>query len=125
METTNCQRCGKLCRKGTPDPEARPFRKAMAGFCLECCVAYMFQVETPDNVALPMAYKMALVGGFKPADLMLPHLQAQFKRLLEVGQSQGKYEEIDWPTLIEKWDMPFSTKAPKKKAPKGQEPLWS
>ena len=119
MQTTTCQRCGKLCRVGAPDPEARPFRKALVGFCLECCVAHLFQVPTPDNQALPSAYQMAVANGFRPEHLLLPHLQQQFRRMLEAGLSQAKFEDIDWPGLIEKWDLPFA-EATKKRGPKGQ-----
>lgn len=83
-----------------------PFRQAAVGMCLECCVAALFQVDG-DNTALPMALTMAVENGFIPNDLLLPHVQEQFRRVLEVGMSQAQYDDIDWVEVIRNWDMPF------------------
>lgn len=95
--------------------------------CLECCFASLFQVETPDNQTLPYAYKMAVANGFKPDNLLLPHFQEQFKRLLIVGKSQADFSEIDWNSVVEKWDLPFPETKKAGRAPRrpSNKPLWN
>jgi hypothetical protein len=103
-----CPRCGKRCRaEASSKPESRPFRKALVGMCLECCVASLFQQPTADNQTLPYALSMAVKNGFKPDDLRLPHLQEQFERLLRVGNSEADFGQIDWDEVIANWSLPF------------------
>jgi hypothetical protein len=97
MSTTHCRRCGDVCQsqpKSTSN--ARPFRRAQKGNCAACAVCSFFQdVDTGLGFALP--------ANFDPEGLRLPHIQAQFARILELGGSELKMSEIDWDAVIRKW----------------------
>jgi hypothetical protein len=111
-----CERCGKRCRAAKSEkPEARPFRKAERGTCLECCVAGLFQQPTNGDEALPTALAMAVKNGSKPEDLRLPHLQQQFERLMRVGQSEAEFGQIDWDEVIANWHLPFPPEPARKR----------
>lgn len=42
-KTTNCDRCGKLCRTGDGSPQARIYRRANKGQCTECHAVMIFK----------------------------------------------------------------------------------
>ena len=100
--TTNCQRCGKLCQAGPGNPDARLLRHAQKGRCKTCAIIDWFQRLTNEHVK----------GAFRglPDCLRLPHVQDQFRRVMEVGGADLPFNEIDWDEVIEKWnDVPHSS----------------
>jgi hypothetical protein len=98
-----CTRCGKQCvAEKSTKPAARPFRKALKGFCAACAVCLLLQ--DPDGLGY------ALPPDFDPAGLKLPHIQAQFARVLHVGQSELPMDQIDWDEVIAKWNLPENQK---------------
>jgi hypothetical protein len=107
-ETVSCQRCGKPCRAGVSSkPSARPFQKAMRGFCSSCVIAALLQDMNPDG---GLGYALASSPDFTPEGLRLPHIQELFKRVLEIGGSELPYGDIDWDEVIANWDLPFPGK---------------
>ncbi len=95
-----CKRCGDPCQASPVNKEskARPFRRASKGNCTACAVCVFFQSDNPD-----IGIGFALPLNFDPEGLKLPHLQEQFARILAVGNSELKMEEIDWDEVIRKW----------------------
>jgi hypothetical protein len=100
-ETTvvNCGRCGAPCRVAGPkNPDARMLRRSAKpeGNCINCAVAEWFVLtslrETTD-----------------PKGLLLPHIQAQFAKILKVSRADGAPEEIDWQHVVDHWHLPFKT----------------
>ncbi len=102
-----CERCAKRCRAGSGRADSRPFRKAQRGMCLECCVAGLLQRPTDGDEVLPTALAMAMKNGFTPEHLRLPHIQEAFARLMQAGNSEARFEEIDWDEVIANWNLPF------------------
>lgn len=93
---TNCKRCGDPGVGTKSASTGRPFRRALRGYCTACIVIRFFQGEE-DGVGF------ALSPQFDPEGLRLPHVQAQFARVLEVGHSELTIDEIDWDKVIAKW----------------------
>ncbi len=95
-----CLRCGDpcfACPEG--NPIARPFRKASHGLCAACIVCECFQGDADFGLGF------ALPSGFEPEGLRLPHLQKQFARVLAVGRSELRMEDVDWDQVIQKWGI--------------------
>lgn len=42
-----------------------------------------------------------------PSILQARHVQEALERLLIVGNADAKASEIDWPTVIANWQLPF------------------
>jgi hypothetical protein len=101
MPRLNCSRCGDLCRGSASEKsDARPFRKAAKrGRCTPCAVVAFFRGDEKTGIGF------ALPPDFDPKSLLLPHIQALFARVLAVGGSELKMEEIDWDKVIEKWTI--------------------
>jgi hypothetical protein len=95
---TSCLRCGSPAISGSGSESARPFRRAKRGFCTPCAVCSFFQDENENH-----GIGFALPADFDPQGLLLPHIQQQFARVLEVGNSELTMEEIDWDQVIENW----------------------
>ncbi len=95
----HCKRCGVACAATDPgNPNARPFRRSKRGFCTACVVCNFFQ-DPDDGIG------NALQPGFDPRNLLLPHIQQHFLRVLEVGNSELMLGDIDWHEVIEKWSI--------------------
>lgn len=100
--TTACKRCGRQCKgASTQAPNARPFKRAMKGHCANCAVTKFFRDDDENGLGF------ALPAGFDPQGLRLPHIQAQFLRVLQVGGSEMGPEEIDWSVVIANWELPL------------------
>lgn len=100
LKTTKCQRCGdEGIASESSSPSARPFRKALKGYCTPCVVCKFFQDEGDRGIG------HALPPDFDPENLRLPHLQEQFARVLAVGCSELLIEQINWDKVIEKWRL--------------------
>lgn len=65
--------------------------------CAACIVCYFFQDESGIGFALP--------PNFDPEGLKLPHIQAQFARVLLVGESELPADRINWGDVIRKWHI--------------------
>ncbi len=108
QKIVNCQRCNKRCiGMKSQRPEARPFKHALQGLCTECIVSQFFQ--NADNEE-GIGFALASAENFTPEGLRLPHIQEQFRRVLEVGMSELIFDEIDWDEVIANWDLPFPGK---------------
>jgi hypothetical protein len=102
MKPVPCERCGDLCQPGESSrPTARPFRKAQHGYCHACVVCLFFRSEGDHGLGY------ALPPEFDPEGLRLPHVQAQFGRVLVAGGSELTMDEIDWSDVIRKWSLPL------------------
>lgn len=96
--STSCQRCGVLAR-GAPSakPDARMFRRATTGVCIECGAVLFVQ-------RLQSMYGPDTFRGL-PESLRLPHVQEQFGALMRAGNSEASPDEIDWERVVEVWSV--------------------
>jgi hypothetical protein len=62
--------------------------------CLECA-ATSFLLSLPSGADFP-----------KEA-LMQPHIQRQMAAAFKAGNSEAAVEDVDWPRVIELWELPF------------------
>ena len=93
---------GKHLRFRSEKPEARLFKKSLKGACLECTVAALFHDVGENGIG------HVLPKNFNPESLRLPHLQSQFARMMDVGNSEADFSEIDWDEVIANWHLEFS-----------------
>jgi hypothetical protein len=97
---TKCQRCGDECEASDSTKlSARPFKRARQGFCAPCVVCNFFQADGDQGIVF------SLPLNFDPQGLRLAHIQRQFARILEIGCSELRAEQIDWDKVIEKWQI--------------------
>ncbi len=98
MAIVKCPRCQKPCQEAKPaNPDARPLKRSTlkgGGMCLECAVT---------------SFLLCLPSGrdFPTEALLAPHIQAQMAAAFKVGNSEAAVEDIDWPRVIELWQLPF------------------
>jgi hypothetical protein len=110
VNEANCLRCGRPCRFGTPDPNARALRhSAMPGLCPNCAVTrFLLDIEpireTIEGTPARGGIVPALPGN-GPQILLLPHVRAMWRPLL--AYTQTRPEEIDWETVVSQWDLPW------------------
>ena len=102
METTTCKRCAQLGRPGVGNPESRPFRRAVEGLCVNCAMTDFFKTTEPIR-----SFFNGIFGNLGPEILLSPAIQEQVGRILEAGNCDANLEEIDWPTVVRQWDLPF------------------
>lgn len=103
-EITHCQRCGKLCQSGVGNPEARPLRRAVVGYCADCAITHFIK----DTEPLASIIAGGPWGpGKGPSILLNPHIQGDWQRLFVTGCSDADNSEINWQRVVELWDMPF------------------
>jgi len=105
--TVKCQRCSRVCLAEVSQIQnARPFRNGLHGLCTNCAVTSFF--KDPD---VEQGVGFALPPDFDPQGLLLPHIQVQFQKILNVGQSELRYEQIEWGIVLSNWDLPIGRKA--------------
>ena len=98
---TACVRCGKPCTPGVSiNPEARPFRRAQKGLCENCVVTSFLLCDDMEVLRNGL-----LRNGIEV--LRNPTIQNQFAKILEVGGSELLFNEINWDTVINQWELPF------------------
>lgn len=98
-----CGRCGRACQGADPArDDARPFKRATQGLCTECVVAAFFKDDDPNR-----GIGFALPHDFDPEGFRLPHIQAQFRRVLDVGHSELSFDDINWDVVISNWALPL------------------
>lgn len=94
---TVCHRCGKKCRGRAGNPEARVFKHAKTGTCVEC-TAVLF-LKDLDHV-----HGDKLFARGKEC-LMAPQFQELFGHMMRVGKADAAPEELDWSRVIALWDI--------------------
>ncbi len=117
--TTQCERCGVDACGGDGNPDARIFRRAQHGVCVNCGVVLFLQrlanMQTSHmNPAQARALNMDSAqvdavnsnpfGGFAES-LRLVHIQECLARVMRAGKSDAHPGEIDWERVIELWDI--------------------
>lgn len=114
IETTNCLRCGTLCRTGTQDPKKRALRQAKEGFCPACMVTkFLLSVEPIRCLFEGTAGQPAKLG---PEIFLDPHWREKVLRPVMAGvlaHTQLPEDSIDWLAVVSNWAEPW---------PKGREP---
>lgn len=98
MSSTVCKRCGCAARGGDGNPDARMLRRARTGVCVDCGVVLFLQKLSNMHVA-------GAVDQALPDALRLPHVRAQFVRVIAAGRADAQPGEIDWERVIELWDI--------------------
>ena len=104
-QTTNCQRCGRLCRPGAGNPDSRPFRRASKGLCANCAITEFLKTTEPLASMFDGTW-----GNSSKEVLLAPHMQEQVGRIMVAGHCDANLEEIDWPTVVKQWDLPIPKK---------------
>lgn len=105
-----CGRCGVWLQFAHEqrNPDARLLRKSAVpeGYCVNCAATHWFQ-HGPEPTRSLMRSTLEIGTDRKLLD---PGFQVQFARLLCVGRSDAKWDEIDWPTVVKNWDIAFPCK---------------
>ena len=109
-QVVNCIRCGRPCKTDTPDPAKRQIRRTdHAAYCPNCVVTQFLLSVEPIRQTIEGSPAR---GGIVPAVpgkgssvLLLPHIQEKIGRVLE--HTQLSLAEIDWPTVVAQWDLPW------------------
>jgi hypothetical protein len=96
-QTTNCKRCGKLCRTGKGSPDARIYRRAEKGECTECHAVLI--LKSLDQMHGGVLFKDG------PECLRAEHIQQQFGALIGAAHGECPLSEIDWERVIAVWDL--------------------
>lgn len=99
---TYCRRCGCPGRPGKGNPESRPIRRAAEGLCINCAMTEFFKTTEPIRSLMN-----GFFGNLGQEALLSPSIQEQVGCLLEAGNCDAGLEEIDWPTVVSQWDLPF------------------
>ena len=93
-----CDRCGRPCLGApTEKPEARAFRKAVKGVCLDCAVVLFLQ-------RLANMYGPGTFGNL-PEALRLEHVQEQFAAMMRAANAEAIPDDINWERVIELWSI--------------------
>ena len=105
-----CGRCGCDCRVAEARrADATMLRFAAAttpGRCLECAIREWFYMMN-ENHWLP---------DFEPEELRHPWIREQFANIMRAFITDSVASEIDWPKVIENWNLPLpSAKRGKRK----------
>ena len=102
MIETKCERCGKLCRGGEGNPEARLLKRgAKNGYCVDCALTAFLKGTEPLGMLIEE-------NGIET--LRDTNFRTQIARLLIVGKSDAGIGEIDIEKVIGNWKLPISKK---------------
>ena len=82
-DTTNCLRCGKLCRRGTPDMSKQAIRQAHGG---------EVPAQLQPEIFLDSKWRESV-------------LRPVMKTML--AHTQLPEDAIDWINVVSNWGMPF------------------
>ncbi|HIJ71675.1 MAG TPA: hypothetical protein HPP87_09980 [Planctomycetes bacterium] len=97
-----CKRCGARVEA---DPvvgsQAKYLRRAVGpeGLCIHCAVHDMLRHLYPANMMLARSGAQSL---------LVPEIQKRFDELLQAAGTDARPGEIDWPTVVHNWDLPFA-----------------
>ena len=106
MEVTTCNRCGKPCRPGEGNPEARLLKKSDKGYCADCGLTAYLKMTPPIDM---------LLRNSGPEILKLPAIREQISRILISANSDCDISEIDINRVISNWDLPVDAKGRRNK----------
>lgn len=98
MLETKCKRCGKDCKGGAGNPEARLLKRAEKGYCADCALTEFLKKTEPLNMLLKEQ---------GPEILRAQHIRAGIASLLIVGKSDASIGDIDIERVICNWDLPI------------------
>jgi hypothetical protein len=97
---SRCQRCLLSVRVDpNRNPDALILRKSLTpeGFCINCAATH-WQQHGPEPIRSLCS----------PEALTHPQIQQQFGRILQAAHSDARIDEINWPTVVENWSLPFT-----------------
>jgi len=97
--STKCKRCGKECQGGIGNPEARLLKRAQQGYCADCALTAFLKETEPLGM---------LIKSQGPGTLRNQSIREQIAKLLIVGKSDARFEEIDIERVISNWNLPIS-----------------
>jgi hypothetical protein len=104
-DITECLRCRKTAIRRKGNDAAQPFKYAEdQGYCPECVVTEWLR----DGPLQEVVEMVIARDGLKP--FLSEPIQRQFTALLETGNSDLKGLEVDWPRLVQIWELPFPKK---------------
>lgn len=96
MIETKCKRCGKPCRGGGGNPEARLLKRAEKGLCADCALTeFLKKTEPLSHILKEIGVEL----------LREKHIKAQIANLLIVGHSDASIGEIDIERVIANWSL--------------------
>jgi len=85
------------CQGGEGNPDARLLKRAVSGYCADCALTAFLKGTEPLGMLIEE-------NGLE--SLRNPIFLAQITRLLIVGNSDARIEEIDIDRVIENWGLP-------------------
>jgi hypothetical protein len=92
-----CERCGTPCKANPERNEtARLLRHADEGYCVNCAITAFLKGTVPLGDVLQA--KGANV-------LLIPAVQKQAARMIEVGRADALPSEIDWGVVVAQWEF--------------------
>ena len=97
-----CERCGLSLRLAPkPQSKAKMLRRSTRakGLCATCAAHNWLRNTYPCNM---------LLAESGPKGLELPHIQRQFANIMQAAGADAQPDEIDWNSMIENWQLPFS-----------------
>ena len=95
---TVCGRCGKQCRGGAGNPEARLLKQSSKGFCADCALTQFLKRNEPLG---------SLIETQGVDILRNKEVKLQIARLLIIGKSDASINEIDTERVIANWKLPI------------------
>lgn len=114
--TTNCLRCGEVCRSGPLDTKKRAIRQAKEGFCPACMITkFLLSIEPIRDLFEGTARTPAKLG---PEIFLNDVWREKVLSPLMAGllaHTQLPADSIDWLKVSSNWCDPW---------PKGREPQF-
>ena len=104
VQKCHCERCGAPCKiDPLPGSKAKMLKrgKTPKGLCVNCAAHDVLRNLYPANLLLARS---------GPKVLASPQIQQQFEEILKSAGTDAVIGEIDWPTVIDNWDLPFANK---------------
>lgn len=111
--TTQCLRCGEVCRRGTPDPSKQAIHQAQEGFCPACMIEKFLRSVEPiramidgDRGRKPLGPEIFLDHAWRET-VLRPVLAGV------LAHTQLPEDSINWLNVVAHWGQPY---------PPGREP---
>jgi len=106
--TSNCLRCRKPCRRGTPDLKKRAIlQSATTGFCPNCMITrFLLGIEPIRDTIEGLGPEIFLDIVWREK-VLRPVMQGV------LAYTQMPEDAIDWIEVVRNWEMPW---------PKGRKP---
>lgn len=112
IQTTNCLRCGALCRTGTPDPTKKAIHVASKeGFCADCMVErFLLSIEPIRAMFEGTPKRPAMHGPEIFLDQQWRETTLRPVMKLVLAHTQMPEDAINWLNVVSNWGMAWPAK---------------